>query len=199
MKRDDIKTRHSQIFEYWKNKAITPGGQVVECSDLENDLIVVIYDWGEPRCCACGEKIVKVLERNSYKRDLLENIKAIWDYSEVRSKLNRCHIVPRSIGGSERAENLFLLCEKCHLESPDTDNPKNFFLWVYERRIKEPCFNGFVISEIVNGFLNACKRKNKDPKTFCKSKMKDKISCHGGNISQSSIIFAMADCCEDIK
>jgi len=42
----------------------------------------------------------------------------------------RCHIIAKSLGGSYKCDNLFLMCEDCHQRSPNTTDPKIFFEWV---------------------------------------------------------------------
>jgi len=48
-----------------------------------------------------------------------------------RSRLERCHIVPDSLGGSEAPENLILLCGRCHREAPNVSDPR--FMWAWLR------------------------------------------------------------------
>ena len=43
--------------------------------------------------------------------------------------LQRCHIVPRSLGGANDASNVFLLCRECHDLAPNTSFPDVFFEW----------------------------------------------------------------------
>lgn len=41
-----------------------------------------------------------------------------------KSSLERCHIIPESLGGKDKPSNLVLLCRRCHVENPnviDTD------------------------------------------------------------------------------
>jgi hypothetical protein len=47
--------------------------------------------------------------------------------SEVGTQ--RCHIVPKSLGGSDMVDNLHLLCKECHLESEFLENEKVYFRW----------------------------------------------------------------------
>ena len=47
--------------------------------------------------------------------------------------LQRCHIVPKSAGGSNENSNIFLMCEPCHSDNPDTVYPEFFFLYVKNR------------------------------------------------------------------
>jgi hypothetical protein len=45
--------------------------------------------------------------------------------------LQRCHIIPRSLGGSEDASNLVLLCSQCHAEAPNVADAE--FMWIWLR------------------------------------------------------------------
>ena len=98
-----------EIFKYWKNRLEKLG---------------FFVDWGEPGCWACG------FHYNS-KYDLRDS-RARW--AKVVAKwekipLQRCHIVPRSLGGSNKASNLFLMCRECHDLSPNTASREVFFDW----------------------------------------------------------------------
>lgn len=115
----------------------------------------------------------------------------------VRSKLNRCHIIPHSAGGEDNPNNLFLLCEDCHINSPDTSNQSNFFRWVYNRRMKGLTVKGFVINEFVEDFLEDCKSKNKNPLTLKPENAL--IYSQNGRYSQSTLVMALSDTCEDIR
>lgn len=50
---------------------------------------------------------------------------------EVRCE--RCHIIPRSLGGSDEPDNLVLLCHQCHQENPNTEDPQLFWEWLKSR------------------------------------------------------------------
>lgn len=45
--------------------------------------------------------------------------------------LERAHLVPRSLGGSDDASNLVLLCRSCHRKAPNTDDAAYMLEWVY--------------------------------------------------------------------
>lgn len=57
---------------------------------------------------------------------ITQKIKATWDKANF---LERCHIIPRSLGGSDNPENLFLLCRECHDDAPDITSKKFFLMW----------------------------------------------------------------------
>ncbi len=67
------------------------------------------------RCWACG---------------CLENYEEM--YPGV-GKIERCHIVPKSMGGSNDPFNLFLMCSRCHRRSPDTNDPNIMFAWMEQQ------------------------------------------------------------------
>jgi HNH endonuclease len=99
----------SQIFDYWKDHIFDLG---------------LFIDWGEPSCWACG---FHYGTKYDIKRSdaSWEEIYRCWE----RVPLQRCHIVPRSIGGSDDVANLFLMCRECHDTAPNTNTPEIFFEW----------------------------------------------------------------------
>ena len=135
-----VRTKRFQIFEYWKDKYITSDGKIIERKDLkENESKnpeLVITDWGEPSCRACG-KPARLKENASYVEwKQTNNYEKIWNSKEVEHSLQKCHIVPRALQGEDEPHNLFMLCSSCHCESPDTTNESTFIRWVYRIRKK---------------------------------------------------------------
>jgi hypothetical protein len=47
-----------------------------------------------------------------------------------RASLQRCHIVPDSLGGVDHPSNRVLLCGRCHREAPNHTNPKYMWVWL---------------------------------------------------------------------
>lgn len=130
-------TKHSKIFTYWKDKCIRNDGKIFKEGEIDYSIsIPVVYDWGEPQCWCCGaivpaEKNQKYLEcLNGTEDDLAE----IYNFRQVKSVLQKAHIVPHSLGGKDTPENLFLLCKKCHQNSPDTKSRTMFFKYIYQKR-----------------------------------------------------------------
>lgn len=128
-------TSHYKIFDYWKDKCIDEQGNVyIEREEVFRFTQTVVYDWGEPNCWACG-RIIPVENEPKYQEWIeAEDLKSIWNCRTLRRCTERAHIIPRSLGGKDEPENLFLLCPKCHKESPDTSMPSMFLAWVYQRR-----------------------------------------------------------------
>jgi len=109
-------------------------------------------DWGEPCCWACGE-FWEGRYDTSVKSD--SDLGRVWEKAEP---LQRCHIIPRSLGGTDDPENLFLLCLDCHDRAPNTTSREAFLQWAkfqrgawLNRRLKEimPEFEAF-------GFNDPC-------------------------------------------
>jgi hypothetical protein len=70
------------------------------------------FDWADAHthCWNCGDDRF----RKSHKTPSLE----------------RCHIVPHSLGGSDSPDNYVLLCKDCHQEAPNTNNPNDMWDWI---------------------------------------------------------------------
>ena len=124
----------SRIFLYWKDKFIkngvvyTRGSQ--EYKDLKDHSGWSIVDWGEPSCWGCDRATVSSDQMCQDPDMSLKDIANLWNLSGAE----RCHIIPKAMGGSNTPENLFLLCHECHEKAPDTTNPEVFFKWVEHRR-----------------------------------------------------------------
>jgi len=98
----------ADIFEYWKDW-----------------LDERCFDWGEPSCWACGrwwDTKYDVEDPNAP----WEEIRKAWN----KVPLQRCHIIPKSLGGEDEPSNLFLMCKECHDRAPDTTSREAFFKWV---------------------------------------------------------------------
>ena len=134
-----MNTSFQDIFDYWKDKCITENGNIATEGTVDySTSIVVVEDWGEPCCFACG----KYLVANENDEDIGIPEK-IWGKGKIQAA-ERAHIVPKSLGGPDSADNLFVLCRCCHAESPDTRFKAEFFRWVYQRRKRpSPCVLAF--------------------------------------------------------
>lgn len=106
----DLLPSKARIFDHWKDRLHAVG---------------VSIDWGEPGCWACGFHYGVKYDIKSSGASWSE----IFDGWE-RIPLQRCHIVPGSLGGSDLPGNLFLMCRECHDLAPNTVIPEIFFEWV---------------------------------------------------------------------
>jgi hypothetical protein len=104
----------AQIFDHWKDRL----GQ-----------IGIFIDWGEPSCWACHFHYGAKYDIKSSDAGW-DEIFDCWD----RMPLQRCQIVPRSLGGSDDISNLFLMCRECHDLAPNTSVPAIFFQWAKGQR-----------------------------------------------------------------
>lgn len=102
----------AEIFKYWK--------------DWLNESQSNWVDWGEPSCWACGKWWGTNYDLNKPNLSLDEICK---NWNRVR-ELQRCHIIPRSLGGTDEPSNLFLMCKECHDHAPNTTSRKMFMKWV---------------------------------------------------------------------
>lgn len=74
-----------------------------------------------------------------------------------KSSLERCHIIPRALGGSDEPSNLVLLCSRCHLEAPNINDPR--FMWIWIRATCVPFYDTYWIDRGIKEFEVMFKRK----------------------------------------
>jgi hypothetical protein len=99
----------AEIFEFWKEKSPEQG---------------IFIDWGEPSCWACGFHYGTKYDIKRSDASWKE-IYSCWD----AVPLQRCHIVPRCLGGNKHPSNFYLMCRECHDSAPNTAIPEIFFEW----------------------------------------------------------------------
>lgn len=82
----------------------TPLSEIIAYWERRVDECGLSVDWAEAEshCWRCG------CERN----------------------LERCHIVPDSLGGKDEPSNLVLLCKRCHAEGPNVTDPEIMWDWI---------------------------------------------------------------------
>lgn len=107
--RTATRTRKSAIAEYWldthEGYARLPGNSA-------------LIDVGEPSCFACGWMATDP--------DLEPVLWDVWN----KAMLQRCHLVPRALGGADTPSNLVLLCARCHREAPDVGHGEYMLRWI---------------------------------------------------------------------
>ena len=57
-----------------------------------------------------------------------------WCCGQRTSRLQRCHIVPKSLGGTFEPHNIVPLCGACHDEAPDVIDKNVMFEWIKEQQ-----------------------------------------------------------------
>lgn len=77
-------------------------------------------------CVECWSKRIKETE-----------VGTDWDLAEKRcwrcgkeTELQRCHLIPDSLGGKDEASNIVLLCDKCHKEGLNVADPEIMWDWI---------------------------------------------------------------------
>lgn len=58
-----------------------------------------------------------------------------------RRSLERCHIVPDSLGGEDTPSNFVILCKRCHLDNPNVADPE--VMWDWLRAYSVPFYDTF--------------------------------------------------------
>jgi 5-methylcytosine-specific restriction endonuclease McrA len=114
--RHRIRTKKAEIARYWLGTSTGLERLPDNCA-IGGEL--------EPCCFACGFDAVR------------HDVSAEgWDGWETAA-LDRCHLVPRTLGGDESPSNLVLLCRRCHRDAPNVGHPTYMLRWIAER---EPHF-----------------------------------------------------------
>lgn len=108
-----------------------PYQEIVDYWKVREDECGFGVDWSEAheRCWRCGYK----------------------------SRLHRCHIVPRSQGGPYDPSNLVLLCGRCHREGPNINDPR--FMWLWLRTTCVPFYDLYWTARGVHEFEKMFGRK----------------------------------------
>lgn len=122
---------HIDNTECLQNKKTMPGRSKIAYywKDSSYQYFDYLMDWGEPSCWACGTFDGTLdIELKCYTEI---EIFRVW---ENHSYLQRCHIVPKALGGCNCESNLVLLCHRCHKDSPDTRDPIHFINWVRNKK-----------------------------------------------------------------
>lgn len=103
------------IHVSWVIRMETSVKQIVDYWSSIQDECGLAVDWSEAHelCWRCGYKCA----------------------------LQRCHIIPRALNGSDQADNLVLLCLRCHREAPNVDDPA--FMWQWLRAHAEPFYDTY--------------------------------------------------------
>lgn len=95
------------------------------------------------------EDIVQYWQPRVYEQDIGTD----WDEAEHRcwrcgvrrsgkkSKLEKCHIIPASLGGPDTVDNLILLCWHCHAEAPNINSKTVMWDWI--KATKTECYDTF--------------------------------------------------------
>ncbi len=183
---------YKKILDYWFFK----NGKINKINSITKKYITKSsIDYGEPTCWACGEHW-----NGKYDISGEYNKKDIYKAWQS-SPLERCHIIPDSLGGLNVPSNIFLMCKDCHVESPDTIYSGIFFSWldnkktILDIRYKMiiETFNGLGIDiskkHIYESINSVFKTKKTRKNFYCF--LEKNTSSHFGVISPFTIIGAL--------
>ena len=112
-----------KIIKYWMDNNIFED----EPSSWFNPAI----DVGEPSCFGCGlwtdnwDIKHKDNRRNTWQK--------CWKGATEGLGLERAHVIPYSLGGSDEPSNFVMLCAECHADAPNVNNREYFLRWVLRR------------------------------------------------------------------
>ena len=77
-----------------------------------------IVEWG-----------MKNINESGYGVDAADMHERCWRCGYVR-ETQRCHVIPHSLGGPDIPSNYRLLCEECHHEAPNVNDPNAMDEWI---------------------------------------------------------------------
>jgi ribosomal protein L37E len=132
----------------WRKKARSTGARP-RCMMTKRDPIrttfAEIVDYWAHREDECGLSI-----------DWAEAHERCWRCG-YKSSLERCHIIPHSIGGSASPDNFVLLCRRCHREAPNVKDSS--FMWQWLRAHAVPLYDTYWTIRGFDEFEKLFKRK----------------------------------------
>lgn len=82
----------------------------------------------------------KYIDESDISVDQTESASHCWRCG-CRKNLERCHIIPYSLGGLDEPKNLVLLCKRCHSEGPNVTDVE--IMWDWIKAYKVPCYETF--------------------------------------------------------
>ena len=116
---------HEKILEFWCSYN---GKKILESHNIKPyGIHTLTIDAGEE--CWCCDVFCCEGYYDGWRKDMKLGK---WSGDERE----RCHIVPKSLGGSYECSNLFLMCSECHRRAPNTTEPKVFFEWVVKENAR---------------------------------------------------------------
>ena len=71
------------------------------------------------------------------------------------NRLQRCHIIPNSLGGKDIPSNYVLLCIDCHREAPNIKNSYSMWKWILSNRLKYGLTGTYTIQKALDMFKKA--------------------------------------------
>ena len=83
-----------------------------------------IIEWGRKNINECG-----------YGVDASEMHSHCWRCGHNDQNTERCHVIPAALGGEDIPSNYRLLCNRCHHEAPNVNDPDEMDKWIRRTNI----------------------------------------------------------------
>ena len=132
-----------------------------------------------------------------------DEFRRCWCCGNERRKLQKCHIIPKALGGSNKPENIIPLCAMCHDKAPDVADKDHMFQWIKDQQNPLTGVGMGDRYEIFQTTNDLFKKRNLDYDKHGAAYMEwlyyylEKISNHGGQhgqgvyVKNSSYIWAI--------
>lgn len=174
-----------EIIKHCENYSVTDLGEIIHYkTETSRPSASLWQDYGEACCMACGKQIDGGYEGIKIIDPLISETKA-------RQRLEKAHIIAKSLGGAYTVDNLVVLCKRCHKLSPDTIHPEIFWVWMYDKITN--CFFGVDCRDIDNTF-DILVRTNKFDLDI------NKIGMHGvGDNYENSLMGTLSEYLGGVK
>ncbi|MEB7923148.1 HNH endonuclease [Atlantibacter hermannii] len=114
------------------------------------------------------------------------------------STLERAHIIPHSLGGSNDVSNYILLCNKCHTESPDIANESALIEWMNEQPTELESMLRLIQYEIDKYNKETPMMVNEIIINEILSELYKKAGSHGGRFSHATKVYIIREALKKI-
>ena len=128
----------------------------------------------------------------------------------LKKAVERCHIIPHSLGGSNHPSNYVLLCKICHTQAPDLNDKEFMFKWIAKTKrcwLTTPMklykeWTGVDFQTEIEKIGLAANNNDEVLKVFkhiFKNIAKNKTSYHPGGIPDQTTNYAVMKTMEKLK
>lgn len=95
-------------------------------------------------------KLVDIHNNWLYRFDWLEEDSPSCFVCGYYNSLEKCHLIPRALGGTNDLDNLVVLCQEHHRNAPNTSISKSVMLnWIDRENEKYCCLKGYNIKNSI--------------------------------------------------
>ena len=162
------------IFDYWRQN---------NDGFIDYDYFETYEETGKCFCFACGIPTYSKLKSSEAKK---------WS----TCSLQKAHIIPFGLGGSNELDNYMLLCPECHAAAPDIKDDNAMKYWCANRDV---WWSGKLL-DILKSFFNspwhATAEQHIDSIDYTKEELFDYLAAngvmHGTSLASSTIGYLAA-------